>query len=800
MNVKKGSLTFKSFEMIDLFLLKIFGYFSKMNLEKTINYFSINGDDNSISLTPNNAIRLYAIKLETRSNRTIRTYDFEGFCNDIKHDKDGTEVMLSFVKQRNVEAIYLFTSSKKIALAMSKKFETKLLESYEILSALYHIFLLDVFEIKGRRIYNKYNDIKHTQDIDLLYKQFPSLISIAADNMLQKYTPYQITAFKDREDFSIINLFRTEWYGVCHLFFDFSSSKANGRLALLEQGAKLGDSSYLKEYNSFVNNPENKESVIRLREHCFIGHGIFFLEDRAVTSSFQDALGVVAEERYYSMDKILPRTLLLTRDIDFDILMENKNIGKYFSTSLCKECLKDVEDKGEVILKPDFFGTDINGNFFNFMFKGNSSPHALIFGTTGAGKSVAALKMLTQIIDYDFENKVARDLHSERKIRYINVGYTGGRIFENIKKNSTDKKIIEIIPSSVSNLRFNLFDFEDMNNPTEEEQSMFVNFINLILDVSSSDTERTLSGSEENALWNSVLKMIAEKRYANLSLGEIQGSYPRVYDEIIEEILNIKDENGQPKFSLRTKADELPSEYERFKKPILADLINTVIAGMNDMNKTSLEKTVYQTLKQKLENIKNIAAFAYFNNVVVRDNYPAYYVDFDKIKDDRKSFVAIGWLLIKNWFKYDKMQALKAFNNNERRPDSFYFVEEAHNFLKIPVFEDLIKTFAKEVRKYGVHLVLITQSVSDITPGLAELFSTKCFLFKELDKGNAQQGVIIVNGNAELDPSSQEVFDKIKDDADDDRTIFMMHSNGVNAFKLPRYKQYQNLFLPYDIG
>ena len=815
----KGSLTFKSFAILDQIFMKVFGYFSKVKLSKTIDFFEMDYETNSISLDINGRQRLYALKLETGSNEIVKIENFAQFTNQIRHDKDRqTEVMISFVKQDNIEAIYVFTLDRGIAEEIALSFSIQLLPPPEILTALYHIFLLDVYLENDKRSINKYNDVEYSEDIDLLYKKFPSLIAIASDSILNKYTPYQITGFKGSSHFSVLELFRTEWNGVCNLFFDFSTHKTKGQIELMQRAAKFGDSITNKALNKLRKDPENKEAIEEIENKCFVANGMFFLKEQKTASAFQSIMGISAEERFLLVDKLLPKTLLMARDIDFDIIVHQDIISKFFQTSLCRDCLaKPLKDEAEnlkhgvgsnVFLKVDFYGRDINNNFFNCMLKGNSSPHMLIFGTTGAGKSVAALKMVSQIIGYDFETGKANDLNENRKIRYINVGYTGGRIFDSIRKNNNtpEKKMIEIVPPDVSKLRFSLFDFDDISRPTEEEWLMFRDFINLMLTVSGGP-DKALDPLEEAALKTSLYRMLQlkgeadEGGYPLLTLREIRNNqtYGKSYEEIIDEILKIKDENGNPKYNERTRADELTPEYNRFARPILNDLVNAIKGQTKNIQLSEEEQTRFGSLGEKLNFISKNPVFAYFNNVVVRENYPAYYAEFDKIKGDSKNFVSVGWLLFQNWFKYDKLQAMKQQNADLPRPDTFYFIEEAHNFFNIPVFSKLLDTFAREVRKYGIHLILITQSTGDVDQEFAELFSTRCFLFKMKDKDVAYAGVKSVNGNKDLSGPAQQIYDAIKENPDGNRTIFMLNSSGASAFTLPAYKKYGNMFMPYEI-
>lgn len=794
------TIKFKAAKTIDNIFMKVFSYFSKLNLTKTINAFEIG--ENYITLDYKGNIKLYAIKLETNSNKTIRMKQLGIFLSSFKYNND-SQVMLSFVKKDGLEAIYLFCFNEKVADSFASVFSTQLLSGYNIINAIYHTFLINCFDIQNKQLINKYSDIKQTEPLDALYKKMPSIIAIASDNILRNYTPYQVTSFVDDLNFNIIDFMKLNWEGVCNLFFDFNINATISRLKLLEKSAKMGDSEYMKQYSELLK-VENKDALSQIQEFSYLANCTFFLKDTSMISSFQNVFKVTAEERYFGIDNLLPKTLLLARDIDFDILMHETNIQKYFTTSLSKDCMSGIKADGTKILIPDFVGTDVNGNFINYMFKLNESPHALLFGTTGAGKSVAILKMMNQIIDYDYETGEAHSLNEDRKIRYINVGYTGGHIFKNIKESSTragDCKV-EIISSKIENIRFSLFDFDNLKMPTDDELDFFASFINLILEASSSSSDMlVLSAIEIGALKRAIKELCHKTKIPDMRLSEISVIGQGAYDQIIDEILSIRDENGNAIYSMNTLSSELPSKYDRFKKPTLADLINVITGNSNDINKTEEERSIFKSLNSKMMTIAEMQLFANFSNIDNSKNFPLYYTDFDRIKDNKINFIAVGWLLIKTWFNADKEEALRRINSGKPRPDSFYIVEEAHNFLGLDVFAHLFEVFAREVRKYGVHLILITQNAGDVKPVLTSLFNTRMFIYTAQRKEEVALHIKNFNGGKDLDPESQEVFDKIDNGGSDpNKTILILHDKGISGIKLPNpdLKKFY-LFGPYDL-
>lgn len=783
--ISERDLKFKAIKLIDSVLLKVFTFLSNVNLEKTINCFKIN--ENSIDLTFNGNLKLYGLKLETFSNKTVRINDLQTIANAIKLEEH-SETMISIVKNNNFESIYLFTLNYRVADEIANKIGVNFLKSYEILNALLHTYLVDVYEIEDNKLVERYLDIKKTEDIDLLYKKFPSQVSVSSFNILKNYIPYQITSFKDDKKFSIIDLLKHDWEGVIHLFFDFNIGKIASRLKILQDNAKIGDGDFSKAYKEISENPNYKDDYNKILNWCFLANGIFFVKNETSATSLQSLLKITAEQRFLDIDKILPRTLLLKRDLDFDMIIDYENAMKYITTSLSKDCLKDVSDDGMKMLMPDFYGIDINGNFFNYMVKNNESPHGLIFGTTGSGKSVATLKIVAQIMGFDYDTCETKFLSDNRKIRYLNVGYTGGYIFEDIYKKCKIDNIeqkIEIISGDVNKLRFSVFEFDDMNSPTKIELDFLTNFFNLMLEVSDDNKNNLISALEEPKLHLAIKKMLEQKAYAKVSVLELQ-TYGG-YEYYVDKILSIKDENGNDKYNLYTTIDEIEEPIaDNFKKPTISDLYNYIIGAAKDTNYTEEDKTLFRNLATKIQTIDNFKIFSKYSNLSDDKCFPAYYIDFNDIKSNKKDFVAIGWLLIQSWFKKDKEYALKQINSGKRRPDSFYFIEEAHNFLGIKVFEKLFDVFAREVRKFGIHLFLITQSAEDVSVNFAKLFNTRIFIFSEEHRNSVYTNIRKFNGDKDLDNESREVFDKIDNGArNPNKMLCIMHDRGINAFRLP---------------
>ena len=774
----------------DFLLNKLYSFISHINLSDTMNYFEKNYDENYITTTSDGKNRLYGICLETTSNLT------KSF--DIKGTNQSSQLLLTIMKRNGVAKIYVFATNNLILLDIADRFNAKLLDPDRLISALYSVFLIDTFRIEDKRVINIYEKAENIAiDNDPLHIIFPQMLKNASANLLRDYQPYQAINFEKPPKYSVINLLNADWEGVLYFMFDFGSEEVKDLLFRYERNAKLIDAKYLKQIKE-LKKVENTDVLNEIYSQTAIANSIVLVKNHIQLHNIETQLRIKYEPRYLHTDRILPKTLLRSRDLDFDFLVPREWATQLFSSALQKDALElaNLDGKYPIV---DFCGTDIQGSFVNYTFKQSLNPHCLVFGTTGSGKSVAVLKILAQIIDFDFETKRATKLGKTRKIRYSNVGFTGGRIFAAIEKQSNEEKsdLMQKMDSNISNLRFSLFEFdEDM--PNEDEIQSLLAFLNLLLGFE--DRENSLTEIEKSIL-REALKKTCEDYSQNgttVTVLELKTKFGEDYAKIINEILSEKDENGNPLYTDLTQLSDLSDKYKRFKHPTLGDLISVVRKLGNAITKTEEEKRASSSLQSKLNQLAQNRLYSYYSNVDLKSNTPLYYAEFDRIKEFTKEFVTIGWLLITSWFKRDKEEAIRCLNNGETRPDSFYIIDEAHNFLKQPKFKDLFDVWGREMRKYGCHLILMTQSARDIGVETADFFATKFFIFSNNNKGETYQQLLYLNGGKELDEDEKHIFDMIDNPTTQNRILFMRHTGGTTAFTLPALKEYGEFFQPFD--
>lgn len=776
----------------DFVLNKLYDFISHINLGDTINYFSKNYEENYITTTSDGKNKLYGICLETTSN-LAKTFE-------AKNVGSGGRILLCIVKKKEIAKIYVFATNNLILLDIADKFNTKLLDPDKLVSALYSCFLVDVFKIKEKRAINFYEKSENNViDNDPLHVIFPQMIKNATANLLRFYEPYQAVNYNNPPNYNVVDLLSANWNGVLYFMIDFSNDEIKNFFLRQEKNAKLMDGKYLKKIKE-LKKAENSEVLNELYTQTAIMNVVALVENHIQMHNVETQLHIKFEPRYLSIDKILSKTMLRSRDMDFDFLVSKHWASSLISSALQKDALELANLDGKYPLV-DFYGNDIQGNFVNYTFKQSLNPHCLVFGTTGSGKSVAVLKILSQIIDFDFKTKKVSNLSKTRKIRYSNVGFTGGRIFSAIEEQSIQENsnLMQKMDSNIRNLRFSLFEFDDIM-PSEDEILSLITFLNLLLGLD--DVNNSLNEMEQSILREALRNTCEEynKNGTTVTILELKtkSEFGDDYLEFTKEIESQKDENGNFLYNELTTLSELSDKYKRFKHPTLLDLISHIERLSVSNIKTIEEKQASSSLQSKLNQLGKNKLYSYYSNIDLKANTPLYYAEFDRIKEYTKEFVTIGWLLITTWFKQDKEEAIKCLNKGERRPDSYYFIDEAHNFLKQPKFKDLFDVWGREMRKYGCHLILITQSARDISVETADFFATKFFIFSNNNKGETYQQLKYLNGGNDLEENEKHIFNIIDNPTTANRMLFMRHTGGTTAFRLPALSQYGEYFQPYD--
>ena len=808
--MKNGS----SLEKLTNFLLsKILKFVAYANTNDTINFYSKNYTENYITIAPedNENTRLYGLSLETSSNCEhkfeMRSIDYNG------------EVILAYLKHEGVNKIYLYTQNPEIIKTIASDFDINLLNPDEILASLYSVFLIDCFREENKQIINIYEARKDYTfiDNDPLYAIFPQMIKNATANLLRNYEPYQAVSYQYGTTFSVRDMMSAKWEGVVFVMIDFAREGASDLIFKFERNAKFVDSAFLKEIRN-LKSAKNAETLDEIYSNTAVINSIAFVRNKTDIDNLEKATKIKYEVRYIGIEKIAARTMIRIRDRDFDFLCARKWASQFIATAIQRDALTYLKGVKNYYPHVDFKGMDFQGGFINYTFRQALAPHALFFGTTRSGKSTAVLKILCQIIDFDFDTLTAKSLSTKRKIRYFNVGYTGGRIFKAIYEQSRrDEKrgkpaLMQKVADNINDLHFSLFDF-DSEIPTTAEVRELIVFLNLMLGFDANKNNNTYINKTEESMISEAVNNVCRRQASlynengdtreseenPLTIGIIQRKWDGLYADIAQQMLSETDEAGRIKYTINTRISQVSEpKYRMFRKPILSDIIGELEVLEKSVTKKSNEKQACASAIGKLNVLAQNKIYSLYSNVNLKDNTPLYYSELDKIKKDPEQFVAIGWLLMKSCLKIDFQEAIKAANQGLPKPDTYYFFDEGHNFTKQETFKDAFDLLAREAAKFGCHIIFLSQSGRDIEPKVANFFPTQAFLFVNSNKGVTKSEIEYLDEGKALEGDALTLFNKIDNRPESNRTLYMRHTGGISLFQLPAYEDKSEYFDVYQ--
>ncbi len=757
----------------------VVNFFSYIDLFKTINVYGI--ENNYVYIDPSLQKKLYAIKLENNFpyinelNKLNNIYDI---ANESSFETKEKTLAIFFVKNDLKQSIYIHSLNKIFIEKLSSYFNVDMLSGKEIVDSLFDIFNLGDYVVKNNEII-KANQIKQIDfslvdfQQDIMNYKFRKLTQIALDKIWNKYKIYQGVFFGLNNNFIPSELFKIDWNGTLSIWLNFDGEQTYYNIKNNYDVAKYGDTKMIEVFKKLLKEEDKEQIEDLIKSHYCLINSILYLKDNKNITRIQDSLKIQFEENLLTSNKIISKTILLNRDTDFNEVVPIEYTQKFFATMHKKSSQN-----------PDFYAIDINNSFVNFSFSDNQNPHSFIGGDTGAGKSVAVLKLMTMFANIDLNNFKSDVIENKKvKFRYSDVGYTAGNIVKNLKYTYPDE--VKIIRSQIGKQKFSLFDVEknSFGEPLDNEVEFVVNLVNVALE--AVEETQVLKALEQAFFKETFRKLITDKEYIDYSLEEIRNLG---FEEEVEKMLN----SG---YALHSKISEVKTDErleEKFKQPTL-DLMIEALHYKSKLNTVTEEnKLIMESLGTKLEILKSYKIFNDFSNVKIDANRSFYYVDFDEIKDDKKNFIVIFWLLFKRWITLDKKIAKEKINNDEEKPIIYYIVEEAHNFFAIKSFRKMLETVTKELRKFGGRLVFISQKFDDIPSSILSELSTKIYIFPEGKKLETKK---MVKDKFKISEKGLELFDYVSDKP---RIMFVYTDRGVSLCHLPIKEEELKYFQPFS--
>lgn len=752
-------------------------YLAQIDFLNTINISRI--EDYSVWLDPAGEDVLYGCKLDSKSNRmiTMSLQDIVSLANDIRYAHNSSEVYLHFVKKGMFQAIYVMSYNKNAIKRISKAFDSSLLTGKELVLALYNIFSVGKHHIdennhfvfdEEKAVYDK--DYFVPWDLDITSKKFKARIQNAVVKVNKEGVVYQATRYNNRAAFDPRELFLEEWEGAISMSIEFSSSLIKSSLQRYKKTARWADMDFHNTLEAIIER-NNEETADEVEYKSCIVNTVAYLSNNVDTSveKLEYLLGLSFEKNYISGERIFSKTIMQTRDYDFDAILPMSFVQQFFKTAHKKRVAKNKF--------VNFCGIDISGAFIDYSFLDNTSPHAIYTGRTGSGKSRQAIAGLEQTLGFDKETGEALRIDNIY-VRYTDVGYTGGRFAFELKKRYPDK--VKVFSSKISNLRFSLFNIEVVNGiVNEDELDHAIALLNFSIDAQNNG-KGALSGNQQTILKDILQYMLLNNIYSDYYLSELEKA--GVYGELLSKLYPLG-------FDANTTLKLLPDEYSYLKKPVLGDVIEEVKTEAKKSTRSDLQKKEINDMVSKLEGLRNFKFLTMHSNVPqTRERFT--HIDFDSIKDLPAHFSITYWLLITNWIQGMKEEAKEKRKIRQENDPTFFYVDEAHNFFRYPSFAQLFITAVKEFRKYKGRLIFLTQQLVEIPPLITTEIGTKIFMVPPEDKALLESNIRKVLGDLRQD--DVEVITKI-----DNYMMFIMSDIGSMGIKFKSDPKDDWFYEPY---
>ena len=424
--------------------------------------------------------------------------------------------------------------------------------------------------------------------------------------------------------------------------------------------------------------------------------------DESILGTFGTSLKVNFLKKDIFKKNTLQKTPLKFRDSEYDFLVPESFMANYIS------CVHKARTR-----KADFWGFDKNGGFTNYSFAAdNDNPHAIIVANTGAGKSYTLQKIITSMIDVNYQTHKAENLGKDKVVvRYYDIGFSNAKLIDFLKENKENSLIH--VESDFANFSYNLVNLDESSNEAFEGDLMFsADLVSLILSSQAGAEPLTLN---EFSTYKEILR--------DIYTGKVERQRYR--------ILNIKNSKLRNRllaagYAATEELINLPEEYNFLKKPLLEEVIKRAELQAQNQQIQSDDRAVFDSLRRKLDSIKKLN---YFSDFDTEDATIADFLSMDLNNYKENSlFVPIFVSVFQKTYMKDRAYAIKRKAEGKSVSKKLYILEESPNFFRVPYFCIMIEKLALEARKYGVHLILIAQLAEQLPNNILKVADTRILM------------------------------------------------------------------------
>ncbi|OCR99079.1 hypothetical protein A9K75_08520 [Campylobacter fetus subsp. testudinum] len=640
---------------------------------------------------------LYGIKLEGGGNTA--TYLDENIIKELYRNyknTSGADFYYSILKSGFYHRQYIFSYNKNLLSSIATYFEIKFMSGQDIANAILDLFLQNSYAIENNDIKRNIS-LSFNSKLDSNYKIFKKLVRENIYQNLNQTDVYQ--AYKPIEGITktkISDLLAMNFDGCITTYFDLSRKSVENAIDRLVATAKMnGNKTPFMELKQAYSEGNINLAVIN-------SQAWFKKVDKSILGNFGTNLKMDFIKKDIFKSKSLQRTMFKFRDTEYDFLAPDS----FVANMVCSVQKKKISNA-------DFYGFDKNRGFINYSFESeNFNPHTFIIATSGGGKSFALQKIVSTMINVNYETAEAQNLGKDRGVlvRYYDIGFSSDRFVNFLKSNP--KNNIAHIKSEFSSFAYNLVNIDISNADTFRADLVFAgDLANLIL---ASQEGSNLMTTNELATFISTLQQIYEtKNFQKYRVREIKNT--KLLDEI--KALGYKDND----YLQDIKEDG----YDFLKKPLLTDVIKVAKIQSENQQLTETSREEYQGLVKKLQTIDRLEIFSRFDNEDINADFLS--MDLNNFKEN-SLFTPIFVSIFQKVYLKDRADDILRKNNNMVRSKKLYIIEESVNFFRVPYFSVLLDKLAQEARKYKVHLILVAQKLEHIPKSILTTINTRIFL------------------------------------------------------------------------
>jgi len=661
-------------------------------------------EDSIIINTPLKEI--YGIKIVGSNNvaKFIPNVEIEKIYRTYKEDNKSS-FWYVIHKQGFYHRQYIFSYNRDLIEELADLFGVNLLPGNKLANIVLDLYLQNDYLIKDKKIEKTINIDFGNNKFESSYLTFNKIAKENIYTNLNKTDLFQGYKSLDIENTDIQKLFTLDFDGAIWVYFDMYQETIKNHLDNLIFTSKFnGESKHFKQL---------KEAYLSSNVDLILTNSTAHLlrYSKKIIGSLSNSLKNDYIRKDINRIETLRKTPLKLRDLEFDYLVPLSHLNNYIASVHKREANN-----------PDIWGFDKNNAFINYSFsEENDSYHFQIIGSIGTGKSFQKQKIISQVINYDYINNVAK--YDNAEVRSYDIGFSDEN-FVRLLASNPDNGVV-ILSSAYNDFSYNVCNIEFLDKETKEADLTFqADLISLILDSKGGEI---LNISEASTFKYVLQKIYETKDFKDYRVSDIENMF------LINKLKDIG-------YVLHTKLLDIKEEEFNFlKKPLLRDVINYCAIQSENMQIKEEERKNYKSLTFKLRNVDKLKIFSKFDEEDLRE-VKFLSMDLNNFKES-DLFVPIFVSIFQKRYLRDRERAIRLKRKKQIPPKLFYLIDEIKNYFRVPYFVDMFEKVVLESRKYNVHFGLMGQNPEHIPLQMSRNIDTKIFLLKQDNKQDVIQAI-----------------------------------------------------------